>query len=102
MPSTPASPHRLAGPEPSPPSEARTPDASVPVIGLSRSPVELDPNDSRKDHDAADGRNIDRAQDQRFLTGSRLHLVSTAFGIANIMVALDSSILGKGKEFPIH
>jgi hypothetical protein len=37
--------------------------------------------------------------ESEFLTGTKLHLVSTAFGIANVMVALDSSILGK---FPLH
>ncbi|KAI9830657.1 MAG: hypothetical protein M1819_005467 [Sarea resinae] len=35
----------------------------------------------------------DAVPTHEFLTGARLHWVSTAFGIANIMVALDSSVL---------
>lgn len=78
----------------------------MPEIGPSRCPSGLNPSDiSRKDRDPADDpgtSSVDRAQEQEFLTGSRLRLVSTAFGIANVMVALDSSILGKGKHTPIH
>ncbi|KAJ5592059.1 hypothetical protein N7537_008963 [Penicillium hordei] len=95
MPPSSPSPQPLMGPETSPPINDRTRDQSM-AAGPYRSPDGPECNDSRKDQDPADYpviNNIDRAQEQTFLTGSRLHLVSTAFGIANIMVALDSSIL---------
>lgn len=105
MPPSSPLPQPHMGPETSPLTEGRTLDQRMAKVGPYRSPDAPERNDSRKDHDPADYPeidNIDRAQEQTFLTGSRLHLVSTAFGIANIMVALDSSILGRWKHASPH
>ncbi|KAJ5798501.1 uncharacterized protein N7503_007797 [Penicillium pulvis] len=96
MASSSASPPQLTAPETNPQTKAQPPDETMAEIRPC-SPLDgPDPDDSRKDRDLTDAPetgSTDRAQRQKFLTGSKLHLVSTAFGIANIMVALDSSIL---------
>ncbi|KAJ5537644.1 Aspyridones efflux protein [Penicillium frequentans] len=96
MDSSPASPPQLTAPETNPQTRAQTSDETMAEIRPC-SPLDgPDPDDCRKDQDLTDDPgtgSTDRAQNQKFLTGSRLRLVSTAFGIANIMVALDSSIL---------
>ncbi|KAJ5658609.1 Aspyridones efflux protein [Penicillium longicatenatum] len=93
---SPVSPPQLTAPETSPQAKSQTLDDTMAKTPPCSLPAEPDPGDRREDRDPADDPgtgSIDRAQEQKFLTGTRLHLVSTAFGIANIMVALDSSIL---------
>lgn len=103
MKSSSASPPQLTAPETNPQTEAQTPDETTAEIRPCTPLDGPDPDNCRKDRDLSDDHgtgDTDRTQKQKFLTGSRLRLVSTAFGIANIMVALDSSILGMWEACP--